>query len=92
MVNAVLTVGRQGWGMRLVFLAAVAILLPAAAQEPEPKAPPPAKPAISPIPQAEVCRTACAQRYYFCLAEGEADLCSAAWAQCLTVCGSAGRR
>ena len=31
------------------------------------------------------CRTACSQRYYFCVAEGEYG-CSGQWSQCLAAC------
>lgn len=32
------------------------------------------------------CRSACAQTYYFCLANQEGDTCQTSWTQCLTAC------
>jgi hypothetical protein len=32
------------------------------------------------------CRSACAQTYYFCLANQEGDSCQTSWTQCLVAC------
>ena len=64
-------------------------------QTPAPSAPAaPPVPAMSPIPPpptAEQCRTACAQTYYFCLAENEVSDCAPAWSQCRLACSAAVR-
>ena len=52
--------------------------------------PPPAFSPIPPPPTAEQCRTACAQTYYFCLAENEIQDCAPAWSQCRLACGTSG--
>lgn len=71
--------------VRIALIAAAALMLPA--QAPKEAPPPPPRPAPS-GPSAEQCRMTCAQRYYFCLAEAEQEICSPAWAQCRTACGS----
>jgi hypothetical protein len=54
-----------------------------------PTAPTPAFSPIPPEPTADQCRTACAQDYYFCLAENEIQDCAPAWSQCRLACGTA---
>lgn len=60
---------------------------------PKTKAPtPPPPPAYSPVPKppsADQCRAACAQSYYFCLAENEVQDCAPAWSQCRLACAKA---
>ena len=51
-----------------------------------PVTPPPAFSPIPPQPTADQCRTACAQTYYFCLAENEVSDCAPAWSQCRLAC------
>ncbi|MDQ0466392.1 hypothetical protein QO010_004185 [Caulobacter ginsengisoli] len=55
---------------------------------PQPEAPPPlivpTVPAAPPV-DSSACRTACAQRYYFCLS-GADDQCPVRWGQCVNSC------
>lgn len=74
---------------RLLVIITLAIALPAAAQQPKPAdkpAPPPISKPLPTGPSADQCRAACAQRYYFCIAEAEIETCSPAWAQCRNKC------
>jgi hypothetical protein len=75
---------------RLLFLLPFVILLagPAGAQLVVEKKAAPAPRSASVARAVEQCRTGCAQRYYFCLAEAEPETCSPVWAQCRARCAS----
>lgn len=65
---------------------------PAAATPATPAPPVAAYSPIPPPPSAEQCRTACAQAYYFCLAENDVSDCAPAWSHCRLACNKTAAR